>query len=82
MTRELRILNEFDERTQANMDVVLGEICGELPHGGDHESRKFIAEQLIAAARSGKTALRELTAVGRRALLNLQNRPKLENHRN
>jgi hypothetical protein len=62
-------LSEFDERTQANMDVVLDEICGELPHGGDHESRKAIAEQLMQAARGGKTGLRELTYVGRRALI-------------
>jgi hypothetical protein len=39
-------LSEFDERTQANLDVVLDEICGELPHGGDLESRRAIAEQL------------------------------------
>jgi len=39
---------EFNERTQPNMDVVLEEICTEFPHGGDHESRKFIAEQLNA----------------------------------
>jgi hypothetical protein len=46
---------EFSERTQANMDVVLEEVCAELPNGGDHESRKFIAEQLIQCARSGRT---------------------------
>ena len=56
------------------MDVVLDEICRELPHGGDHESRKFVAEQLMQAARDGKTALGELTYVGRRALVQLQNR--------
>ena len=69
---------EFDERTQANMDVALNKICGELPHGGDHESRKIIAEQLIQAARAGKTTLTELTYVGRRALVQLQNRPRAE----
>ncbi len=69
---------EFDERTQANMDVALNKICGELPHGGDHESRKFIAEQLIHAARAGKTTLTELTYVARRALVQVQNRPKPE----
>ena len=67
---------EFDERTQANMDVVLNKICGELPHGGDHESRKFIAEQLMQAARSGKKTLVDLTYVGRRPLIDLQNRTK------
>jgi hypothetical protein len=65
-------VNEFDERTQANMDVVLEEICSELAHGGDHDSRKFIAEQLMQAARAGKTTLGELTYVGRRALAQLQ----------
>jgi hypothetical protein len=57
------------------MDVVLDAICTELPHGGDHESRKFIAEQLMQAARGGKTTLGELTYVSRRALIQLQNRP-------
>jgi len=35
------------------MDIVLEKVCAELPNGGDHESRKFIAEQLIQCARSG-----------------------------
>ncbi len=65
------LVDEFDERTKANMDVVLDEICAELPRGGDHESRKFIAEQLMQAARGGKTTLGELTYVGRRALIQL-----------
>ena len=70
------IMDEFDERTKANMDVVLDAICTELPHGGDHESRKFIAEQLMQAARAGKTTLGELTYVSRRALIQLQNKPR------
>jgi hypothetical protein len=72
------VTEEFDERTQANMDVALNKICGELPHGGDHESRKFIAEQLIHAARAGKTTLTEFTYIARRALVQVQNRPKPE----
>jgi hypothetical protein len=67
-------MNDFDEQTQANMDVVLDEVCAVLPNGGDHESRKFIAEQLILAARAGKTTLGELTYMGRRALVHLQHR--------
>ena len=58
------------------MDVVLDEICSELPHGGDHESRKAIAEELLQAARGGKTTLRELTYVGRRALTQVLNKPR------
>jgi hypothetical protein len=69
-------LSEFDERTQANMDVVLDEVCRELPHGGDHESRRTIAEQLMQAARGGKTTLGELTHVGRRALTLLLDKPR------
>ncbi|TMK48498.1 MAG: hypothetical protein E6G70_11265 [Alphaproteobacteria bacterium] len=69
-------MSEFDERTQANMDVVLDEVCAELPNGGDHESRKYIAEQLLHAARAGKKTLKELTYVGRRALVHLNNDPK------
>jgi hypothetical protein len=69
-------MEEFDERTKANMDVVLDAICTELPHGGDHESRKFIAQQLMQAARGGKTTLAELTYVSRRALIQLQNGPR------
>ena len=62
---------EFDERTQANMDVVLEEVCAELPNGGDHESRKFIAEQLIQCARSGRATLGELMNAARRAIVQL-----------
>jgi hypothetical protein len=69
-------VSEFDERTQANMDAVLDEVCGQLPNGGDHESRRFIAEHLMQAARSGNTTLGELTYVGRRALGWLQNKPR------
>jgi len=67
-------MEEFDDRTRANMDVVLEEICREMPHGGDHESRKFIAGRLIACAREGRSSLAELNSVARRALLELVNR--------
>jgi hypothetical protein len=68
-------MGEFDDRTQANMDVVLEEICRELPHhGGGHEVRKFIAERLIEAARAGRGTLGDLQAVARRALIEWKNR--------
>jgi hypothetical protein len=59
------------ERTKANMDVVLEETCRQLPHGGDHDSRRFIAERLIKAAESGHSTLGELGIVARRALAEL-----------
>jgi hypothetical protein len=64
-------MNEFDDRTLANLEVVLEEVCRALRHGGDHESRKFIAGRLMEVARAGQTTLGGLTAVGRRALLEL-----------
>jgi hypothetical protein len=67
-------MDEFDDHTRANMDVVLEEICREMIHGGDHESRRFIAERLIESAREGRTSLTELNSVARRALLELVNR--------
>jgi hypothetical protein len=67
-------MDEFDDRTRANMDVVLEEICREMTHGGDHESRRFIAKRLIECAREGRASLTELNSVARRALLELTNR--------
>lgn len=64
-------MTELSERTKANMDVVLEETCRRLPHGGDHASRKFIAERLIEAAQSGHSTLGELGIVARRALAEL-----------
>ena len=53
------------------MDVVLEQTCRQLPHGGDHDSRRFIAERLIEAARAGHSTLGELGIVARRALSDL-----------
>ncbi|WP_369725677.1 MULTISPECIES: hypothetical protein [unclassified Bradyrhizobium] len=54
------------------MDVVLGDVCRHLPnHGGDHESRKFVAERLLRAARRGQHTLTALELVARLALQKL-----------
>ena len=57
--------------TQTDMDAVLELVCRELPHGGRHEERKYIAERLIKCAGSGRTTLGDLQIVARRALLDL-----------
>jgi hypothetical protein len=67
-------MDEFDDHTRANMDVALEEVCQEMTHGGDHASRRFIAERLIECAREGRCSLTELNSVARRALLELVNR--------
>ena len=63
---------EFDERTAANMEVALQRACQRLPADRqDHDTRKFIAERIIDAARKGLTSLTELTAAAVQALSQL-----------
>ncbi|MET4793966.1 hypothetical protein ABIF64_006144 [Bradyrhizobium japonicum] len=58
---------ELSDRIKSNVEVVLEEACCELPNGGDHESRRLIAEQLLEAAESGHTTLNELRSAALRA---------------
>jgi hypothetical protein len=62
-------MTKLDERTIANMDIVLENVCRGLPNsGGDHATRKYVARKLIQAAKKGNATLGGLEAVGRRAL--------------
>ena len=63
----------IDERTAANMDVVLEQVCRDLPHGGDHESRKHVAQKLMQSAAKGNVTLVGLRTVASRALSELSN---------
>ena len=72
--RKKFLLSDLDQRTQMDIDVLLELVCRELPHGGRHEERKYIAERLIGCAGSGRTTLGDLQIVARRALLDLQNK--------
>ena len=65
------LLSDLNHDTQAAMDAVLELVCRELPHGGRHEERKYIAERLIECAGSGRTTLGDLQTVARRALRDL-----------
>ncbi|BBO02000.1 MULTISPECIES: hypothetical protein, partial [Bradyrhizobium] len=67
-------MTQIDERTMANLDVVLEEICRSLPHGGDHELRKAIAQKLLDSALQGNRTLGELTDVARAALAEMTKR--------
>jgi hypothetical protein len=60
-------MTQLDDRTMANFDVVL-EVCRSLPHGGDHELRKAIAEKLFDSALKGNRTIGGLTEVARAAL--------------
>ena len=64
----------IDERTAANMDVVLEEVCRDLPHGGDHESRKHVAQRLMQSVEKGNVTLVGLRSVASRALAELSSR--------
>jgi hypothetical protein len=65
------LLSDLNQRIQADIDVVLEHMCRELPHGGRHEERKYIAERLIGCAGSGRTTLGDLRTAARRASLDL-----------
>jgi hypothetical protein len=67
----------IDERTTANMDVVLEEACRGLPHGGDHESRKYVAKKLMQSVKKGNITLEGLRPVASRALSELSVRKEL-----
>ncbi len=62
------------ERTIANMEVVLEEVCQGLEHGGDHEIRKHIAQKLRQAAKKGNANLDGLRTVANRALADVSQR--------
>ena len=65
---------KIEERTTANMDVVLEEVCRRLPHGGDHESRKYVAKKLLQSAKKGNVTLEGLRPVASRAFSDLSRR--------
>lgn len=60
-------MKHLDDRTAANLDVVLEDVCKSLPHGGDHDFRKKVALKLLTAARRGQTTLANLKRVARSA---------------
>ena len=67
-------MTKIEQRTIANMDVVLEEVCRRLPHGGDHESRKYVAKKLLQSAKKGNVTLEGLRAVASRAFAELSER--------
>ncbi|MET0678743.1 MAG: hypothetical protein ABW175_23335 [Bradyrhizobium sp.] len=57
--------------TRADLDAVLEETCRDLPHGGDHESRAYIAGRMIGAVDAGMFSHGELHHTARNALSEL-----------
>ena len=61
-------MKQLDDRAKAHLDLVLEEACRSLPHGGDHELRKQIAQKLLDSALEENTTLGGLAHVARTAL--------------
>ena len=56
-------MDDLDDRTKADLDVVLEEVCRRLPNDGRHELRKSITERLLESAKLGNRTLGGLTEV-------------------
>jgi hypothetical protein len=67
-------MTKIEERTTANMDVVLEEVCRSLPHGGDHQSRKYVAKKLMQSVKKGNVTLEGLRLVASHAFSELPRR--------
>ena len=64
-------MSELTPGYKARLEFLLDQVCAELPAGGDHASRAFIAERLILAAGRGARSLEDLTGVAHGALAEL-----------
>jgi hypothetical protein len=54
-------MNDLDDRTAANLNVVLEDACRVLPHGVDHSFRKKIARKLLGLRVMARPRWRALT---------------------
>ena len=61
-------MKELDHLTLVHLDMVLEDVCRSLPHGGDHMTRKKVAQKLMSSARKGNVSIDGLTPVARDAL--------------
>jgi hypothetical protein len=64
---------KLDDRTFANIEVVLNDTFRSYPNGGDHERRKHVAQRLMESAKCGNTTLGGLSGVAQAALNQVRN---------
>jgi hypothetical protein len=62
---------KLTDRTIANMAVALEKACRRLPNGGDHESRKYVAQKLKLRARKGNVTPAVLDSIAHSAVQEL-----------
>jgi len=61
-------MKELDHLTLVHLDMVLEDVCRSLPHGGDHMTRKKVAQKLMSRARKGNVSVDDLVPVAQDAL--------------
>ena len=66
------IVEHFDRRTMAAMELALDKACQCCPGGGQHNLRKRIAQSIMQCAKHGNNSVDALTEAGKRALAQLQ----------
>jgi hypothetical protein len=54
--------------SRATLDLIVEKTCRDMRDGGDHESRRHVAERLIEAERASAKSLKVLRHVARNAL--------------
>jgi|GEM_PF-889409 hypothetical protein len=59
------IIESFDGRTFANMEVALESACSVLTVGQQHEARRYIAYRIMECAERGERNREALIAAGR-----------------
>jgi hypothetical protein len=73
------MLIEFDQTTIANMTAALDSVCTKIPPDKDsHETRKRIADAMIAYARSGRRTLADFQDVGSKTLKEIMRPPRFD----
>ena len=65
------IVERFDRRTMAAMEIALEKACACWPNGGQHDLRKRVAQSIIQCAKTGSTSLDALIEAGERAIVQL-----------
>jgi hypothetical protein len=65
------ITQAFDTRTMTRMKEALERVCILLPTGGEHGTRRMIANKIIECAQRGNISLSELTEAGYAASLQM-----------
>ena len=68
------LVERFDRRTMAAMEIALEKACACWPNGGQHNLRKRVAQSIIQCAKTGSTSLDALIEAGERAIVQLNSR--------